>query len=267
MMASNGEQFSQLLTERSLIAFSGEVDEQLDFLQSLITNDAGKADAQTLIYAALLTPQGKYLSDFLIFRDGDGNFMLDVATPLAADLLKRLSMYRLRRPVTFGQIDMPVQAIWGGDAPETGLRDPRHPDLGWRAYGDTPVNTQQGDYDLHRLTLGVPEGGIDLLTNDTYILEAGFEDMHGVDFRKGCYVGQEVVARMKHKTDLRKGVQRVYVTGQAERGTELFNDEGKAAGILLSHRDGVGLAHIRFDRFVSDLSDKSKNVNVARLKI
>ena len=264
-MASNGAQFSQLLTERAIIAFSGGGEEQADFLQSLVTNDVSKADAQTLIYAALLTPQGKYLSDFLIFRDADGNFMLDVATPLSADLLKRMTMYRLRRPVKFEQTDTAVRAVWGGeDAPETALRDPRHPDLGWRIYGDTPVNAEEGDHDLHRLRLGIPESGVDLLPNDSYILEAGFEDMHGVDFRKGCYVGQEVVARMKHKTELRKGYQSVQVSGHAGPGTELLNADGKAAGILLSNRDGIGLAHIRHDRFTSNLTDAAGTVTVSR---
>ena len=260
-MASNHVRFSQILTERSIVALSGDGDEQLDFLQSLVTNDVSRAAPDTLVYAALLTPQGKYLSDFLVWRTDAGDFRLDVATSLSADLVKRLTMYRLRRPIAIDHEQRDVTAVWGSD-PGIGLHDPRHPDLGWRIYDGTSIEAAPGDYDLHRLALGVPESAIDLVVNDTYVLEAGFERMAGVDFRKGCYVGQEIVARMKHKTELRKGLVPVRLSGNAPVGTVLMSDDGKPAGTLYSNRDGVGIAHLRFDRAKNPLTDAENKIKI-----
>jgi len=252
--------FGETLSGRSIVSLSGDADEQLDFLQSLVTNDMARAAPDRLVYAALLTPQGKYLVDFLVWRDAAGDFRLDVASALAADLVKRLTMYRLRRPVQIASEVATVTALWGA-TPETGLRDPRHDALGWRVY-DGEADHQSGDYDLHRLTLGIPESGTDLIVNDSYILEAGFEPLHGVDFRKGCYVGQEINARMKFKTELRKGLRRVAVTGTAPPGTALLSADGKPAGTLYSNRDGHGLAHLRFDRAVEGMADADAQVRV-----
>ncbi len=260
-MASDHERYLQRLIDRSIVTLGGDPAEQLDFLQSLVTNDVSRAAPDTLIYAALLTPQGKYLSDFLVWRDAKGNFRLDVARSQATDLVKRLTMYRLRRPIKITHAEHPVTVVWGND-PSAGLRDPRHPNLGWRLYDDDTVEGAAGDYDLHRLSLAVPESGIDLVVNDTYVLEAGFEGLAGVDFRKGCYVGQEIVARMKHKTDLRKGLVRVTVDGSAPPSEPLLTTDGKAAGTLHSNRDGIGLAHLRFDRSVGILSDSEGKVFV-----
>ena len=247
------EQTSGAQIHRESIIFSGPENEQLDFLQSLVTNDVSKATGQSLVYAALLTPQGKYLSDFFIRKAPDGNFILDVAPAQADALAKRLTMYKLRRPVTLTRESAPVTVLWGGgaNAPEQGLRDPRDPDMGWRIYdgdGSSMAGVSEGDYDLHRLKLGVPEADTDLIANDTYILEAGFERMNGVDFKKGCYVGQEIVARMKHKTELRKKYARVAVSGSAEPGAVIQTEDNKPAGVLYSARDGIGLALIRTDR-------------------
>ncbi len=258
-MASNHVLFSSDLADRSVIAFGGDADEQVDFLQSLVTNDISGAAPDHLVYAALLTPQGKYLGDFLIWRTPDGDFRLDVATILAADLVKRFTMYRLRRPIEINHAPHNVIAVWGDD-PGKGLRDPRHPDLGWRIYDDEGIDAASGDYDLHRLKLGVPESGSDLIVNDTYVLEAGFERLAGVDFRKGCYVGQEIVARMKHKTELKKGLVSISITGSAPAQTPLITKEGKPAGTLHSNRDGIGLAHLRFDRAVDTLTDSEETV-------
>jgi len=246
-MASESLSSSRELSGRRLITLSGDAAEQEAFLQSLVTNDVARAGPDTLVYAALLTPTGKYLADFLIWRTEPGDFRLDVAGGLAAGLVRRLTMYRLRRPLVIAEEDAAVTALWGAD-PGTGLRDPRHPDLGWRVYGATTVQATPGDYDLHRLTLGVPESGTDLVVEDSYILECGFEALNGVDFRKGCYVGQEIVARMHFKTDLRKGLRPVTVTGSAPPLTPLQAPGGKPAGTLHSNRDGIGLAHLRFDR-------------------
>ncbi len=262
-MARDDTLHSESLSDRSIVSLSGDTGEQEEFLQSLVTNDVTGAAPGALVYAALLTPQGKYLSDFLIWRTEDGDFRLDVATALAGDLVKRLSMYRLRRPIEISQDPATVTAFWGGD-PSIGLRDPRHPDLGWRIYGTIDIVAEPGDYDLHRLKLGIPESATDLIVNDSYILEADFERLKGVDFRKGCYVGQEIVARMKFKTELRKGLCAVTVTGSAPPMTLLHAPDGKNAGILLSNRDGHGIAHLRFDRATAPMSDSDKKVQVER---
>ncbi|TAG15636.1 MAG: folate-binding protein, partial [Rhodobacterales bacterium] len=126
------------------------------------------------------------------------------------------------------------------------LPDPRHPALGWRAYGDAGGRPAI-DWDSIRVTHLIPESGIELIPDDSYILEAGFERLHGVDFRKGCYVGQEVTARMKHKTELRKGLARVAIRGSAPVGTEILSD-GKPAGTLFSQSGDRAIAYLRFDR-------------------
>ncbi|NOD35933.1 MULTISPECIES: folate-binding protein YgfZ [unclassified Ruegeria] len=213
------------------------------FLQDLITNDIqGLNDG--LVYAALLTPQGKYLADFFLKRDGDG-VLLDVAEHLADDLIKRLSMYKLRADVAIESTDLNLHR-GSGCAPENALPDPRHPALGWRMYSAAPEQDDGTDFDALRVQHCIPEAGTEL-TQDSYILESGFEALNGVDFKKGCYVGQEVTARMKHKTELRKGLRRVVVNGTAPVGTEITAN-GKSAGTLFTQSGGHAIAYLRFDR-------------------
>lgn len=246
-----------LLPERRILALEGQRAEQVEFLNGLVSNDVRRVKPDRPVYAALLTPQGKYLADFLIFEGEDGNLRLDADAGQIDDLLKRLSLYRLRRPLKLVlEPETRAAAFWGAEeAPGLpGLKDPRDPALGTRLYGTEAAlasalaAAEPGDYDAHRLALGVPASGRDLAPNDSYILEAGFERLQGVDFRKGCYVGQEIVARMKHKTELRKGLARVRVEGAAPEGAPIANAEGKPAGVLRSHKDGIGLADLRFDR-------------------
>ena len=215
------------------------------FLQGLVSNDV-RGLSGGIVYAALLTPQGKYLADFFLVPAGDA-ILLDVAAGLAEGLVRRLSMYRLRADVQITPTDLRVTRGLG-PAPAGALADPRDPSLGWRAYGDADATPPDIDWTAIRVAALVPESGIELVPDDTYILEAGFERLHGVDFRKGCYVGQEVTARMKHKTDLRKGLARVRVEGQAEPGTPILTADGKEAGTLFSVAGGRGIAHLRFDR-------------------
>ncbi len=251
--------------ERDSITLGGPQDEQLEFLQSLVTNDVARATNDALVYAALLTPQGKYLSDFFIRRTVEGDYALDVAPVQAESLTKRLTMYKLRRPVTLTRDSHAVAVVWGDHQPEGALPDPRDPALGWRVYSgaDTALtDTQPGDYDLHRLRLAVPESETDLIANDTYILEAGFERMSGVDFKKGCYVGQEIVARMKHKTELRKGYALVSVSGSASPGEVIKTEDDKPAGVLYSNRDNIGLALLRTDR-----AEKAASLTAAEASI
>ncbi len=213
------------------------------FLQGLVSSDV-KRLAQGAVYAAILTPQGKYLADFLLVPAGDV-ILLDVAAALADGLEKRLGMYRLRAQVGIRRSELVVTRGLG-DPPPGALADPRHPALGWRAYGG-PGGPAVVDWDAIRVAHCIPETGIELIPNETYILEAGFERLNGVDFRKGCYVGQEVTARMKHKTDLRKGFVTVAVEGPAAAGTPI-TAEGREAGRLFTRAGDRAIAWLRFDR-------------------
>ncbi|SIS88141.1 CAF17-like 4Fe-4S cluster assembly/insertion protein YgfZ [Paracoccus saliphilus] len=222
---------------RQIIRITGE--DRVDFLQGLVTNDVTRAPC----WAALLTPQGKYLADFLIVPQDDA-LLIDVHADLTEDLMRRLTLYKLRSKVTLEPVDMTV-ARGTGPAPEGAVADPRHEALGWRLYGGT--GEDGSDWDAIRVAHTIPETLIELLPNESFILEAGFERLHGVDFRKGCYVGQEVTARMKHKAELRKGLTTLRIEGEAPVGTPITRD-GRAVGTLFTQSNGRGIAHVRFDR-------------------
>ena len=228
---------------RRLIRVSGA--DHVTFLQGLITNDMARLK-DGLVYAAILTPQGKYLADFFVVPDGDG-VLIDVDAELAQGLAQRLMMYKLRADVALDWDDRKV-AQGDGDIPEGAYGDPRHPSLGWRAYGSDEAALE--DWDARRVSALVPEYGSEL-GPDSYILEMGFERLNGVDFKKGCYVGQEVTARMKHKTELRKGLARVAVKGTAPSGTTI-EAGGKEAGTLHTVAGDEALAYLRFDRVKED---------------
>ncbi len=232
-------------TDRTVIRLTGE--DRNSFLHGLVTRDAV---AGQLVYSALLTPQGKFLADFFLLDRGD-DILLDVKSDFAPALAKRLMMYRLRSKVGIEEADMHVtRGI--GEPPEGAFADPRHPALGWRAYGaeGSPATI---DWDAIRVEHCIPESGIELLPDDSYILEAGFDRLSGVDHRKGCYVGQEVTARMKHKTTLRKGLVTVEIDGSAPVGTEIMAGE-KVAGTLFTQSGGKAIAYLRFDRATGDMT-------------
>lgn len=217
-------------------------------LQGLVTNDVNKLE-HGLVYAALLTPQGKYLADFFLC-EREGAVLLDAHQGQADMLRTRLGMYKLRAEVVIEDSELYMHRGLG-DVPPDGFADPRHAALGWRAYRDRPQDADDVDWTALRVQYLIPETGVEL-TPDTFILETRFEAIHGVDFRKGCYVGQEVTARMKHKTTLRKGLARVKVVGAAEPGTDILSD-GKPAGRLLSRSGDTALAYLRFDRAAGSL--------------
>ncbi|MEZ5884234.1 MAG: folate-binding protein [Paracoccaceae bacterium] len=234
------------MTDRQIYSISGP--DRIDFLQGLITNDARRL-SQGPVYAALLSPQGKYLADFLLIPRGD-EVLLDIAAPLAEATVRRLSMYKLRADVAIAPTALKLRR-GTGPAPEGAVADPRHPALGWRLYG--PDEGDDGtDWDALRVAHCIPESGAEL-TPDTYILEAGFERLNGVDFRKGCYVGQEVTARMKHKTELKKGLTRVTLEGAADPGTPILTADGRPAGTLHTRSGDAGIAYLRFDRAEGEL--------------
>ncbi|MEM1345254.1 MAG: folate-binding protein [Pseudomonadota bacterium] len=250
--------------ERALLAAEGA--DARAVLQSVVTNDLEQVAPGRAVYAALLTPQGKYLFDFFLVEAEDGRLLIDTEATRAEALARRLKMYCLRRDARIVPAEgLGVALIWGEGVPVLpgAVPDPREAGLGWRLYTPDPegalaaVGLAEGtaqDYTAQRIALGVPEGGLDLIPEETFILEAGFERLHGVDFRKGCYVGQEVTARMKHKTTLRKGLVRVALDGEAAPGTPILTEAGKPAGTLYSTAGGAALAHLRFDRAVGALS-------------
>ncbi|MEL6700086.1 MAG: folate-binding protein [Pseudomonadota bacterium] len=225
---------------RRLIRIAGA--DALTFLQGLVTNDVDRLK-DGLVYTALLTPQGKLIADFFLVPDGNA-VLIDVDAEVAQTLATRLSMYKLRADVTLDWDDRLV-AQGDGPMPAGAFADPRDPSLGWRAYGEA-LAADLPDWAARRVAACVPEWGAEL-GPETYILEAGFERLGGVDFKKGCYVGQEVTARMKHKTQLRKGIARVRVDGHASQGDEVTVN-GKAAGTLHTVAGGHALAYLRFDR-------------------
>lgn len=232
--------------DRTILSVTGK--DALSFLQGLVSNDLRPLEAGPgIVWAALLTPQGKYLADFFVVRLVEGDVLLDIATAMAADTMRRLTLYRLRADV---QVAPSVLAVTRGigAAPNGAMPDPRHPALGWRLYGAAPQVENDIDWDAIRVEHGIPESGIELVPDETYLLEAGFERLHGVDFRKGCYVGQEVTARMKHKTELRKGLARVQIDGAAPVGTEITAQDGKPVGTLFTQSGGFAIAHLRLDR-------------------
>ena len=230
--------------ERRLISVTGP--DARGFLQGLVSNDIGRVDRGGIAWAALLTPQGKYLSDFFIIHQPEG-YLLDAPEAQAGDLLRRLAMYKLRAQVALARPEGLGVARGTGPAPAGALGDPRHPDLGWRLYGTDLPPDDGTDWDALRVRLLVPESGIELVPNDSYILEMGFERLNGVDFRKGCYVGQEVTARMRHKTVLRKGLVPARLAGAVPPGT-LVTRDGREVGQVLTQAGGRAIAFLRFDR-------------------
>ena len=232
---------------RTIFAVTGT--DSLTFLQGMVSNDVlplGKASG--IVWTALLTPQGKYLADFFVVKTSDA-LLIDIKSSIADTILRRLAMYRLRADVQITPTEMAVTRGLGpapDTAPHSAFADPRHPALGWRGYGTAGLPPSL-DWDAIRVAHTIPETGIELIADESYLLESGFERLHGVDFRKGCYVGQEVTARMKHKTDLRKGLVQVRIVGAAPVGTPILAG-GKPSGTLFTQSGDHAIAYLRFDR-------------------
>ncbi len=219
-----------------------EGNDSFDFLQGLVTNDVAKAN-KSLVYAALLTPQGKFLVDFFIFQSEE-TWFLDVNSQSADRLLKLLTFYRLRSKVTIKKTDI-LFTRGLGEAPDGGYPDPRHPALGWRVYTGTSNPSEEVDWDQIRVKYCIPESLIELIPENTFILEAGFERLNGVDFKKGCFIGQEVTARMRHKTNLQKGLARVEIDGEVPIGTEIQSDK-RPVGYVFTQSNGYAIAQLRY---------------------
>lgn len=238
------------LESRSVLSISGP--EAADFLGRMITNRPEAAEARRAAYAALLTPQGKIISDFLLVRTEDGGFLLDAPAAGVADLQKRLNMFRLRAEVTIAASPLAVFA-GAGEMPTVGIAaaDPRHGGLGWRLYAaaDAVVATAtQADWQARRIGLGVPEAGTDLPLLDAFPHDLAMDSLNGIDFEKGCYVGQEIVSRMRYRGTARR--RPVVISAEndlAPAGTDILIG-GRAAGRLGSSGGRVGIAVLRLDR-------------------
>lgn len=258
------------LSTRGVIGISGEP--ARDFLQGLITNDIQRVSPTCAIYAALLTPQGKFLHDFFIVQHKE-RLLLDCQLDRIPDLIKRLTMYRLRSKVDIvdesekWDIGVMLAADELGESQTAGTAktrfdgvsyiDPRHAGLGERTIrlvdedDSFPTDTAQLEnnraaYDALRISLGIPATGTDLIADKSMPLESGFDELHGVDFEKGCYVGQEVTARMKHRNLVKKRLFPISFDGDVAAGATVKSGDVDA-GDVRSALKGRGIALLRLD--------------------
>jgi folate-binding protein YgfZ len=240
-----------LLPDRAVLEISGE--DRVAFLQGLISNDVTKARADKALWAALLTPQGKWLADFFVIATPD-TLLLDVEAAQLAMLIQRLSRFRLRAKVALrdASADWCVHAAWGEGTPPEGLaaRDPRLPEAGWRVLspGTLPTWASPMDYDAHRIGLGLPDGSQDMEAEKSVLLEGGFDELNGISWTKGCYMGQELTARTRYRGLLKRRLVPVAIEGPApERGTPILTPEGAEAGEMRSSQGAQGLALLRLE--------------------
>ena len=237
-----------LLRDRALIAVTGE--DWRSFLQGQLTQDVDTLAVGELRFGALLSPQGRLLFDLFVLGREDGCW-LDVPAAGREALIARLTLYRLRARVEFATHSGHVIALWGTGQAESGFApDPRLPALGHRGYGDVEPPGVRGDaaaYDLHRLTLGIPATA-DYGEDATYPIEANFDLLNGIDFQKGCFVGQETTSRMKRRGQIKSRMLPVTFAGPPPAfGAEILNDDLRA-GPVLSGALGRAMALLRLDR-------------------
>ena len=255
------------LDDRGSIRLSGP--DARAFLQGLISNDMELLRPESALYAALLTPQGKYLFDFLLYDRGD-HLLLDAERARLPDLIRRLTLYRLRAQVTLEDVsaELAVLAIFDRQPVAAAgipgaVVDPRLPELGLRialprqevaglvaAHALQPVEPAQ--YDRLRLELGVPDGSRDLVVDRSLLLESGFEELHGVSFTKGCFVGQELTARTKHRGLIKRRLLPVRVDGPLPAPGTPVTRGGKDAGEVRSGAGDLALALLRLDQLATD---------------
>ena len=263
-----------LLPERGVVKVAG--DDARHFLNGLLTNDIGKVAPGAACFAALLTPQGKIIVDFMVAEatpDDGGGFFLDCPRALVPVLVEKLKFYKLRAKVTVEDLSagLGVMAVWGGPIgqaadSEFGLcnPDPRLPGLGLRiivppqlaaeaAAAMASALVEPEAYDAHRIALGVPRGGNDFSYGDTFPHEADMDQFSGVDFDKGCYIGQEVVSRVEHRASARNRVVPVTFEYAPLAGLPVTAGD-KPVGMMGSAASGRGLALLRLDRVADALA-------------
>jgi folate-binding protein YgfZ len=254
-----------LLSDRGVVKVSGE--DSRTFLNGLFTIDVGKMTPGTARFGALLTPQGKIIADFIVFEateEDSGGFLIDCPRALASTLAEKLGFYKLRAKVQIDDLSasLVVMAAWPGKVESEygpGFVDPRLPELGTRIFlppdtaadaakdlGAAPVDADV--YDAHRVALGVPRGGMDFTYGNTFPHEADMDQLGGVDFDKGCYVGQEVVSRVEHRGTARSRIiPLAYEDNAPDDGLPVMAGE-KQLGMVGSAAGGIALALLRLDR-------------------
>ena len=258
-----------LLKDRGIVEVAGP--DAANFLQGLITNDVARAKDGHAVYAALLTPQGKIIYDFLIAPAPNGGFYLDCVKAYAADLTARLTKYKLRAKVTIADRTNELAVLASAESIDrsTAFADPRLPSLGFRAI--TPTNEAKiahndADYDARRLALGVPDSAMDIPPETLFPLDCNFEELHGVDFDKGCYVGQELTARMKHRATARRRMLPVEAgAALPPPGTPLkigTTEVGELRGAITNR----GMALVRLDRLGDAKEATADNITVRILR-
>ena len=254
-----------LLPERGVVKVAGE--DARKFLNGLITADADAVTPERPCYAALLTPQGKIMVDMIVAEapaEDGGGFFIDCPRALALTLTERFKFYKLRAKVTVEDLStvLGVMAVWDGAATtDHGLcyPDPRLAALGVRCIlppalaGEASADlcaapVEASAYEAHRIGLGIPRGGYDFQYNDAFPHEADMDQLNGVDFEKGCYVGQEVVSRVEHRGTARKRVVPVVFEFAPETGVTVMAGELAVGTMGSSARGGHGLAMLRLDR-------------------
>lgn len=237
------------LPERGVIAIDG--DDRVPFLQGLVSNDIEAAQPGHAVWAALLTPQGKWLADFFVFAD-TGRLLLDCEAGQIPMLLQRLSRYRLRMKASLrSEPELHVHVAWQGLPNIDGIAapDPRLPGFAWRilATQTQATTATPEDWDRYRLAAGLPDGSKDMEADRSVLLEAGFDELSGVSWSKGCYMGQELTARTKYRGLVKRRLVPVLVEGDLPAfGTPVLL-ESMEVGTMRSGRDTIGLASLRID--------------------
>jgi folate-binding protein YgfZ len=249
------------LDSRTLIRVTGP--DARPFLHNLLTQDVETLVAGELRFGALLSPPGRLLFDLFLRGEADG-VVLDVAADRREALLQRLAMYRLRAQVTVEADERPVFACWP-DLAEGFAPDPRTHALGGRRHGgEVDANATEADYQSHRLSVGVPDPAADAPSDKTYPIEADFDLLNGIDFQKGCFVGQETTSRMKRRGAVKTRMLPLAFDGPPPPfGAEVLNGELRA-GEVLSGEDGAAMALLRLDRLEGALTVDGRPVEVRR---
>lgn len=262
------------LPERGLIKISGP--DARNYLQGLVSQDIQRVSADTAVYSAFLTAQGKFLFDFFVF-ELDGALVLDCERERRSDFFKRLSMFKLRSDVQLTDItdDFQVYGVLDAlDFTERGqcralsggvlFADPRLLDMGCRAVlpaGDTTALADLGlgtgdqeTYEHRRIELGLADGSRDMIVDRALLLENGFEELDGVSFSKGCFMGQELTARMRYRGLVKKRLLPVKIDGAAPEEGQIFERDGSKAGEMRTHVGNLGLALVRLDKLEDGVS-------------
>ena len=242
------------LDHRRVIAVEGE--DRVSFLQGLVSQDIERAAPGVALWSALLTPQGKWLAEFFVFSDGT-RLLLDVEAGQQDMITTRLSRFRLRARVAITATPFAVQVAWDGPAPivTSGLiaADPRIAEAGWRILADPPLpeTSTAAAWDAHRLTLGLPDGSRDLEAEKTVLLEAGFDELNGISWTKGCYMGQELTARTRYRGLLKRRLVPVTIAGPVPAPGTPVTSDGREVGTMRSAVEALGLAVLRLDALES----------------